>query len=551
MRAFLLLGLVAASVAFGAPARAQSVLWGNVEAAPDRPAPNARVLALDDPAYRWIARLQRRGHLLGLNPTAFPYTEGEIEGALARLDGAGLSSVERRWAEGVRRRLRPALTPDPASTPSAASTPRRAWFGQEVAVGAVTTNNERLDPVRFTDAADPIIEPGALNLYPNASFRASLVAGPAAAQIGVGFDMFYRDDPDGIPLVKELAIRNEEASLGVATPLVEARIGNLARQWGRVEGDGVFLSTNPRSFDALSVRLGGGALALRSLVGELDAATLDGEFTARTGNRSREPSLRRYLVAHRVDWRPRPWLTVAFVESMLYSGNGTSLALPEILPTALYGFLNDGPPKNNEHNNLIGGLFHIQRGRVAVTGQLAMDDFDVLGGEEPASVALTGDLTVAGLGDRVDAGLGLTVVTARAYDTGSPEQSYLFGERGIGTQFSDFVHVRTFADVYLDGLVPGLTVRPELHLLVQGERDIRQPYPPNEVPLIFVGDAETTVRTGLKVRLQPSPWWWLAADLGVNRTQNDGFVDGLDATRFVGFVEGGARIRLRAPVPLW
>ena len=528
------------------------VLWGpspgeaEARAASTPAAPgttSARLLSLDDPAYRWIDRLQRRGHLLALNPTALPYTEGEIGRALLALSAADLSGVEAVWAERLRERLSPSLGSDA----------RSGTFGLELAAGGAASNNERLDPVRFTDAADPTVEAGGVNLYPNASGRASLAVGPVVAQLGMGFDLFYRDDPDGLPVVKELALRNEETSVGVATPLVDVRLGNLGRHWGRPDGDGVFVSVNPRSYDAVSLRLGGGTLALRSVAAELDAATLEGEFTGRTGNQSREPSLRRYLVAHRFDWRPRPWLTVAFVESMLYSGRNASLSLPSVLPTALYAFLNDGPPKNNENNNIIGGLFHVQRGRVAVTGQLALDDFDVLRkGEtaEPASLALTGDLTVAGVGhDRVDAGLSLTAVTSRAYDTGFPEQSFLFAERGLGTQFSDYLHARAFAEAAL-GRSAGLTVRPELHLLVQGERDIRQPYPANDVPLIFVGTAERTVRAGLQVRLQPSPWWWVQADLGVNRTSNEGFVDGATVTRFVGLVEGGARIRLRAPTRL-
>jgi len=479
--------------------------------------------------------LQRRGHLLTLNPTAFPYTESEIASALARLPHGELATVEQRWAHLLAERIRPHFN----------ASAGRAAFGAEFTGGVVASNNERLDPVRFTDAADPIIEAGDVNVYPNGSFRASLGAGPAIAQLGLGFDMFYRDDPDGIPLVKELALRNEESSVGISTPFADIRIGNGDRQWGLPGSDAVFVSSNPRSYDAITFRLGGGVLALRSMAAELDAANLDGTFTGRAGGfpNAREPTLRRYLVAHRIDWRPRPWLTIAFIEQMISSGQDASLSLPAVIPTSLHVFLNDGPPKNYENNNIIGGLFSVQRGRVSVTGQLAVDDFDVLDRLEPASLALTGDLILAGA--HADVGLALTAVTARAYDTGLPEQSFLYGDRGIGTQFSDYLHARTFADVYLDDLVSGLTVRPELHLLVQGERDIRQPWPTNdEVGLIFIGTPERTVRAGAQVRLQPSPWWWLQADLGVNHTVNDGFVDGASSTRFVGFIEGGAKLRL-------
>jgi hypothetical protein len=371
------------------------------------------------------------------------------------------------------------------------------------------------------------------------------------AQIGLGFNLFYRDDPDGIPLVKELAIRNEESSVGYSSPMLDVRIGNGGRHWGLSEGDGVFISSNPRSFDAITFRLGNGPLAFRSMAAELDAATLDGTFTGRAGGfpNAREPTLRRYLVAHRLDWRPRPWLTIALIEQMLSSGQDATLSLQAAIPTSVHVFLNDSPPKNYENNNIIGGLFSIQRGRVSVMGQMALDDFDVLDGLEPASLALTGDLSIST--DHADLGLALTIVTARAYDTGLPEQSYLYGDRGIGTQFSDFLHARTFADVYLEDIVPGLTVRPEVHFLIQGERDIRQPWPGNdEVGLIFIGTPEHTVRVGAQVQLQPSPWWWLRADLGVNHTTNDGFVEGTTVTRLIGFIEGGAKLRLGTPLRL-
>ena len=539
--------LIALLGILGSPATAQPALQGDSEAETTAASlGSARILSLDDPAYRWIARLHRRGHLLALNPTALPYTEGELARALASVADSSLSRLESRWVEQLRARLRPALR----------STSESGVFAVEGAAGGVVTNNERLDPVRFTDAADPTIEAGDLNVYPRASARASFGVGPVVAQLGLGFDLFYRDDPDGIPLVKELAIRNEETSIGYASPAFDVRLGNVGRQWGLPDGDGVFVSDNPRSYDGISFRMGGGALALRSSLSEMDSALPDGTFTGRAGAipNQNETSIRRYLVAHRIDWRPRPWVTVTFVETMLYSGLGSSISLPAALPSALYVFLNDGPPKNNENNNIIGGILTVQRGRILVSGQFAMDDLDILDRNEPGSLALTGDLTVAGA--RADLGLALTAVSGRAYDTGIPEQSFLFADRGIATQFSDYVLARTYADVYLDDLTPGLSIRPEIQLLVQGERDIRQPYPNDtdpegeKVPFIFAGTPERTLRAGATVRLQPSPWWWIRADLGVNRTVDDGFEAGENATRLVGFVEGGARIRLGTPVRL-
>lgn len=497
-----------------------------------------RLLPLGDPAYTLVERLQRRGHLLALNPTALPYDEAAVAGALARLVPSDLSRVEARWADRLRRRLRPT----PARAESA--------FTLETGGGARATNNERLDPARWTDAADPTVAFGPVNVYPVAVFQASVDAGPLVAQLGARLDPFYQDDPDGLDVANvSVFLRNEEAHVGVVGRYGEVRLGTYARQWGVPSGDGVIVSDNPQPYDALSVRIGGERASVRSFTAELDAATSDGRFTGRVGDRSREGSLRRFLAAHRLDWRPKPWLVVAGIESMLYSSSNASLSLPALLPTAVLSFLNDGGPRNNENNGIVGGLFWVQRGRTTVTGQIAFDDFDLFNGEEPPSVALTGQAVVAGIADAVDVGVGLTAVTARAYNSQFPEQTYVFALRGIGAPASDYLDARVFAEASLEGVLPGLTVSPEARLLIQGETSFQDPYLPNSAPLIFVGDAERTLRLGLRADLT-QPWWFVRADLGVNLTRNDGFVRGADRTRFVGLVEAGARIRLAAPLSL-
>jgi hypothetical protein len=178
-----------------------------------------------------------------------------------------------------------------------------------------------------------------------------------------------------------------------------------------------------------------------------------------------------------------------------------------------------------------------------------MDDFDLFNSLEPPSVAVTGQAVVAGLADAVDVGVGVTAVTARAYNTGLREQTYVYALRGIGAPSSDYLDARLFAEASLESVLPGLTVSPEVRVLVQGETSFREPILPNDAPLIFVGDAERTVRLGVRADLT-QPWWFVRADVGVNLTRNDGFVRGRDRTRLVGLVEAGARVRLAAPVSL-
>lgn len=502
-------------------------------------AQSARIVADDDArVYEAILRLQRRGHLLALNPTVAPYTEGEVARALAAVDTAALRPLERAWW----RRVAGALSPD---TVAAGPVGRL-----EVGLGGAATNNERLEPLRWTDAEEANYRLGSANLYPRTWLRASLAYGPWAAQLGAHVDVFYEDDPDGLDVVnKSVFLRNQEGYAGASGRWAAAYLGSTARHWGLATGEGLFLSHNPRTMDGVSLRLGGERLAVRATLAELDAATLDGRFTGRAGEDPRATVRRRYLAARRIDWRPRPWLTVAGVESMLSSGPAAAPTLAMLLPTSVYSFLNDGPPINMSNNGFVGGMLWVQRGPVSVYGQLAMDDFDIFNRAEPTSLALTGTATVAGLaGGAVDAGLDLTVVTARAYNTSDPVMAYLFALRGIGTQFSDYVHLRLGTDLYLEGAVPGLTLRPEVQALWQGEADPREPYLTNEPPTILVGTPERTLRAGLRAEWAPTARWWLRADAGVNVIDNDGWIDGRTATRFVALVEGGGRWRLGGSV---
>lgn len=500
-----------------------------------------RTVDVDDPAYLWIDRLARRGHLLDLNPTAAPYTEGEVRQSLARVQTADLGPVERRWLQRLRERF-PA-PPDLA--------PRDGAVTAELRLGSVASTNDRLDPLRHVESGTPVVGAADLNLFPFAALGAALQAGPFVAQLGARFDTYYEDDPDGYDVGNvSVFVRNEESYVGAVGRYGEVRLGRVGRRWSAAEDAAPFLSDVPHPYDALAVRLGGGAFAVRSVLGELDAADIEGRFTGRVGDRSREDALRRYVAAHRFDWRPSPHVVVAAMESMLISGNGTSPPFAALLPTAVYSFLNDGAPKNNEYNGFIGGILWANVRNVTVSGQLMMDDFDLFNAAEPTSAAITGSVVVAGLAPRLDAGFGLTAVTARAYNTGLPEQTYVYALRGLGLPFNDYVHARAFADVYLDDVADGLVLRPEVHVLLQGEADFREPILDNSAPLIFIGDEEQTVRTGLVARVAGAPWWWARADLGMNWTSNDGFVRGAEAVRFVGIAEVGLRVRLDAPVPL-
>ncbi|WP_456427220.1 hypothetical protein [Rhodocaloribacter sp.] len=480
-----------------------------------------RLLPLDDVAYRYIERLQRRGRLLELHPTALPYRYGEVAAALRGIDRSALSPVEAAWVAQLDARF-----------PERPDAPGEAVLGVRLGGGGSAANTRRLDALRplGTDAHG----------YEHAFAQVFLEKGPLVAQLGARHDLYYDRDPDGLDAVRRLVARSEESYAGVHTPFASLYLGRFANHWGLPGGAGVVLSDNPRSYDQLNLRLGGPRLSVRSLLGELDSITADGRYTGIAGDDSVRASERRFFAAHRFDWRPTPNLVLSLMESALYSGGNSGLSLKYLNPVNPFFFVVDNRPKNDENNGAVAGLIWLHAGRFTLHGQLMFDDFDVLNGQEPASFALTGSLVYAARAN-VDLGGGLDVVAARTYNTIQPEGRFIYLLRGLATQFSDYVHAHAFADLYL---VPGLILTPRLDVLAQGERDIRQPFPEKDsgVPAILTGVVERTVRTSVRLFFQRDPRWWVRLDLGVNVTTNKESVEGVDETRFVGLAEFGVRL---------
>lgn len=502
-----------------------------------------RLVPVGDWTYAYIERLQRRGYLLELPPTALPYTQGDVAEALRRLDRTALGDVEARWV----RLLERALALEDADGDA-------ARLGVLLEAGLDAANTDRLDVLRPTGGGSPALAAGDVRLYPNAALRAYVESGRVIAHLGLQHSVYYNDDPDGLDVANRLMVRSEPAYVGYDGRLVRLYAGRFGNHWG-VPGEGAtVVSGNPRPYDQLHVRLGGARLAVRALLGELDSITEDGRFTGRVGDDTvRVGSKRRFLAAHRFDWRPSHHLSLSVVEAVLYSGANAGGSLKYLNPLHALAFVEDNTPKNEENNGFVAGMLWAQVRPFTLHGQLLIDDVDVLGqGSEPASLALVGALHWAGALPQVDLGLRFEAVTSRTYNTGQAEGRYLYALRGLGLPFSDYVHAALQADVYLDRLLPGLILMPQVRRLLQGERDFRQPFPRgNEgVGLILDGTPERTVRLAAALRYQPSPRWWVAWDYGANFVSDAGFVERARRTRFVGLLAFGARFRLDRPFSL-
>lgn len=498
-----------------------------------------RLVPLDHWAYEYIHRLQLRGYLLDLHPTALPYTTGEIASAASRVDGGALAPAARRWV----RRLRDEF----GGTPVRGKT----IGGAELQPGIRLSTTPRLDALRPAEH-DATLEAGPVSLFPQAAGRLFLERGPVVAQAGLRFDLYYRDDPDALDAANRLITRNEDAYAGVDTRYASAYVGRFRQHWAPPGETALLVSMNPVGMDQLHLRIGGDRLALRSVVGELDSMTEDGRFTGVAGSDSVDASVRRYVAAHRFDWRPSRGVAVSLMESTVYSGRSSGFSLKFLNPLVLHAFAVDGRPKNDENNGLLAGILWAQHRAWTLHGQLLIDDVDLMRASgEPASLALSGSLVFAGL-DRTDIGAALTAVASRTYNAHQPDGRYTHLLRGIGAPYNDFVHVSAYATFYLGRDALDVSLTPRLDALYQGAARIHQPYPTaaDEVNFILHGTVEKVVRPALQLRLQHGRRWWFQVDAGPAYIANERHAPSSDRTAFTATAALVARLSAADPIGL-
>ncbi len=491
-----------------------------------------RSAPIDHWAYEYIHRLQARGYLTSLHPTALPYTGGEIASALKSLRIEELPKPVRRWAERLHEEY---------GTSNEESGPR---VGAIVQPGVRASSTQRLDPLRPAPDSDVPLQAGGLHVYPQTAIRVFLEHGPLVAQGGMRFDAWYRYDPDALEAANRLVSRNEEAYIGLGTRYVSVYAGRLAQHWGPYGETALLVSQNPVDFDRIYVRIGGNRLALRSIVGELDSITGDGRFTGTAGADSvRSGSIRRYLSAHRLDWRPSRSVAISLMESTVWSGSSAGLSLKFFNPLMLHALAVDGRPKNDENNGLLAGMAWAQYRTWTFQGQVLLDDADLLNQSgEPSSIALSGSLKYAGLA-RADLGTAWTAVAARTYNAHQPEGRYTHLLRGLGAPYNDYIHAAAYATFYAGRGKLDLAVSPRLDILFQGTADIHDPYPfeADAVEFILDGVTERVVRPGLRLRAQRGASWWGQIEAGPAFIRNEAHRTGNHRTIFTVTLSAMAR----------
>jgi hypothetical protein len=472
-------------------------------------------IAADDPLYEDIHSAMLRGHLSDLNPTARPYTYAEVLSALPEdyADSPLLSRIE----SGVRR----------FAAGSGAGISGRA--------GVRITSNGRMDPVRLRD--------GGLPIHPFIETGIHWMDGPLIARAGARMDQYWDRDPDGLDSVLRSYGRNDQSYAGVMGKRGSAVIGRIGSRWGN--SSALLVSDNPRSYDAIHIRLGSSKLSFRSMIGELDSITGDGRFTGTAGDDSvASGSERRWMAAHRLDWRPSPHFQISLQEAVLYSGTGSGLSLKYLNPTQVLIGAVDNRPKNDENNGFIGMSIWAQSAGWTMESQLMFDDFDLFFGDEPASFAASTDLTKV-LGAQTTLSGRVEAVASRTYNTFQPEGRWTYLNRGLATQFSDYVSsevTATWLDPYR-----GVRIEPYAIALWQGERDLRDPYRfDDSFGTILVGTVERTFQIGSRLRYDHANWAYLAVDAGVNKVQNAGHQQGESRTRAAFLLGFGMRWSIAA-----
>ena len=498
------------------------------------------IVTVESWEYNHIKQLQLRGYLLNLNPSSLPYKLGDIRKELDNIDPENLSKQERNWYTALLNAVKP----------------RENNVGEFRVGGSIETGARRSSSARLN-----VINPAGKSkpLLPRTEFKAYMEWEKLVGQAGATFDWFYDVDPVGLDVADRLYIRSEDAYFGYNSKYFDLYVGRYSNHWSVFDQQGAFLTSNPRSFDHLNLHFGNSTISFSSIYGELDNLGPDGNFT---GNGFQAGSIRRYIFMHRLDWNLSSNLKLSFMEGELYHSESAGIQFRNLLPLHFFFFEADTEPKNNNSNLIIGGSIWYQLGKATFFLQGMIDDFIVEDRQQleennsliPTTYTLNSSLTFSGLTkSNFNAGLELDMVSTLSYRSKSFQEQWSYAQRGLATNFSDYVRTRGFFTFFL-GPHSNLWIEPSLTLNYQGIGDFRRlrtTTTPGGDPIdgILTGTIERTVRPALKVRYQGNQTkffgtekdirfsWWFEADAGINFIKNKDNTAGLSDRKFIGLFE--------------
>jgi len=530
---------------------------------------DSRVLSLyDRQSYEYIQQLQDRGHLLELHPTDMPYRYDELHEALEGVTEYEFSGVQAQWIRHLRDRIGLNASEKPVLD---------LRGGSYLQVN----NSERDHMYRPSDDIAyvwPMIE-----LAPGIRYQGWVV------QAHARFEYYEDRNIDGLDAVNRFWVRNEETYVGYSNEFLEVYGGRVLNHWGVYGQSSGLVSDHSVTYDQVKINVGTKHLQLSSVMGYLDNLKSDDVFN---GDTRWDPlSVKRYLFAKRLDWRPREYLMFSYRESLIFSG-WDAVPQPKYMFPGYIGFFQaDNAPQNDFINYLTGIAFWGQFGGGRVHGdgfaksraksgaksqsssqniltlhtEVIIDDViffrERRGIDERSNFNVFFNAAYALSQRPLTLQLNAEMVSSQSYNTDQAQGRYLYLGRGIATQFNDYVFGEFRTQLFLDGKLQGLRVSPYLGGLLQGEQVIDKEFigspltqkdkDPDElepVPdFVLSGVVQETFRAGVEwVYYSPAErgWkkgWWLRGDVGLNVMRNLGNVVGNDQTRPVGMIELGVQ----------
>lgn len=530
---------------------------------------DSRVLSLyDRQSYEYIQQLQDRGHLLELHPTDMPYRYDELHEALEGVTEYEFSGVQAQWIRHLRDRIGLNASEKPVLD---------LRGGSYLQVN----NSERDHMYRPSDDIAyvwPMIE-----LAPGIRYQGWVV------QAHARFEYYEDRNIDGLDAVNRFWVRNEETYVGYSNEFLEVYGGRVLNHWGVYGQSSGLVSDHSVTYDQVKINVGTKHLQLSSVMGYLDNLKSDDVFN---GDTREDPlSVKRYLFAKRLDWRPREHLMFSYRESLIFSGWDAVPQPKYMLPGYIGFFQADNAPQNDFINYLTGIAFWGQFGGGRVHGdgfaksraksgaksqsssqniltlhtEVIIDDIiffrERRGIDERSNFNVFFNAAYALSQRPLTLQLNAEMVSSQSYNTDQAQGRYLYLGRGIATQFNDYVFGEFRTQLFLDGKLQGLRVSPYLGGLLQGEQVIDKEFigspltqkdkDPDElepVPdFVLSGVVQETFRAGVEwVYYSPAErgWkkgWWLRGDVGLNVMRNLGNVVGNDQTRPVGMIELGVQ----------
>ena len=530
---------------------------------------DSRVLSLyDRQSYEYIQQLQDRGHLLELHPTDMPYRYDELHEALEGVTEYEFSGVQAQWIRHLRDRIGLNASEKPVLD---------LRGGSYLQVN----NSERDHMYRPSDDIAyvwPMIE-----LAPGIRYQGWVV------QAHARFEYYEDRNIDGLDAVNRFWVRNEETYVGYSNEFLEVYGGRVLNHWGVYGQSSGLVSDHSVTYDQVKINVGTKHLQLSSVMGYLDNLKSDDVFN---GDTRWDPlSVKRYLFAKRLDWRPREHLMFSYRESLIFSGWDAVPQPKYMLPGYIGFFQADNAPQNDFINYLTGIAFWGQFGGGRVHGdgfaksraksgaksqsssqniltlhtEVIIDDIiffrERRGIDERSNFNVFFNAAYALSQRPLTLQLNAEMVSSQSYNTDQAQGRYLYLGRGIATQFNDYVFGEFRTQLFLDGKLQGLRVSPYLGGLLQGEQVIDKEFigspltqkdkDPDElepVPdFVLSGVVQETFRAGVEwVYYSPAErgWkkgWWLRGDVGLNVMSNLGNVEGNDQTRPVGMIELGVQ----------